>query len=282
MTVWHTDQLNLPAYLDRIGYNGSLEPALGTLRALQEAHLDTIAFEGLDPVLGREVRIDIDSIQDKLVRRRRGGYCHEHNILFATVLDRLGFHVSGRSARILMGAETGGNGPVGHTILSVLLDGTDWHVDVGVGSAGPRGPIPLTDGKEIATGPWLYRIDRTPEREWVVRLHRPDGWFNVLEFSEKHYDQSDFEGHNVESSTDPSSPFTQGIVVDHNGNDERLTLANLELTRHRPNRAKEKQEITPQEIPETLRSVFGLFLPEELEQALMDRARGIQRQQQSA
>src|SRR5690606_26344024 len=102
---WESDGLDLAAYLERVGYAGPLGPGLDTLRALQAAHLDAIPFEALDPYLGRPVPLDIGSLQDKLLHRRRGGYCHEHNILFATVLDRLGFHVTGRSARMLMGSD---------------------------------------------------------------------------------------------------------------------------------------------------------------------------------
>lgn len=160
-TLWETQELDLEAYMDRIGHDGPREPTLETLRTLQAAHLDAIPFEGLDSVLGRDVHIDLVSVQDKLIRRRRGGYCHEHNTLFATVLDRLGFRVTGRAARILMGADEHRIGPVSHSILSVEVDGVDHHVDVGVGNTGPRGPIPLVEGDQTATGPWVYRMERT-------------------------------------------------------------------------------------------------------------------------
>jgi len=116
-TRWETGGLDLSAYLERIGYAGPLEPDLDTLRALQAAHLDAVPFEAVDPYLGRPVPLDIGALQDKLVHGRRGGYCHEHNILFATVLDRLGFHVTGRSARMLMGANERQITEIGHTIL---------------------------------------------------------------------------------------------------------------------------------------------------------------------
>ncbi|MFD3687265.1 arylamine N-acetyltransferase [Nocardiopsis sp. NPDC058631] len=271
--LWDSAPVDLPAYLERIGYDGPLTPTPDTLTALIRAHLAAIPFEGLDPVLGLPVLLDTESLQDKMVRRGRGGYCHEHNTLFASVLDRLGFRVTGRSARMLMGGDEREMGPVGHTILSVVLDGVDWHVDVGIGNFGPRGPIPLSDGAQVFTGPWEYRMDRTPHNHWVLRLRRPDGWFNLIQFTEEPYFRADTAVHNYVASTDPGSPFTQQIVVHHNGDDVRRTLNGLTLTTYRPAGERTRRRITADEVPRTLRTVFGLALPGEHERALVEFAR---------
>ncbi|WP_121188591.1 arylamine N-acetyltransferase [Nocardiopsis sp. Huas11] len=272
-TRWDSAPLDLPAYLDRIGYDGPLTPTLTTLEALIRAHLEAIPFEGLDPLLGTPVLLDTESLQHKLVRRGRGGYCHEHNILFASVLDRLGFQVTGRAARMLMGGDEREMGPVAHTILSVVLDGVDWHVDVGVGSSGPRGPIPLVAGAEVATGRWKYRMDRSEQDHWVLRLRQPGGWFNLVQFTGERYYRADYAGYNHVASTDPESPFTQGIVVHHNGDDVRRTLNGLTLTSHRPHGERAQREIAADEVPRILRTVFGLELPRDQEQALVEIAR---------
>ena len=47
----------------------------------------TILFENLDVLVGPPIRLHLVSIQEKLVCDRRGGYCCEHNSLFASVLD---------------------------------------------------------------------------------------------------------------------------------------------------------------------------------------------------
>jgi N-hydroxyarylamine O-acetyltransferase len=73
---WESALLDLEAYLGRIDYHGSFAPTIETLRALQRAHLDVIAFENLNIITGGEIRLDLASLQDKLVYRRRGGYCH--------------------------------------------------------------------------------------------------------------------------------------------------------------------------------------------------------------
>lgn len=227
----------------------------------------------MDPYLGRPVPLDIDSLQDKLVRRRRGGYCHEQNILFATVLDRLGFRVTGRSARMLMGSDEREISELAHTIMSVVIDGTDWHVDVGIGNAGPRGPIPLVEGGEFATGRWTYRMDRSELGHWVLRLWRRGGWFNLVHFTEERFYRADYADHNYVAATRPTSPFVQRMVVQHNGADVRRALTDLIVTTHLPNGDKHTREITPEDVPDTLRSLFDLHLPEDLERELVGRAR---------
>src|ERR1044072_5018897 len=79
------------------------DPTAETLRAVHRAHVLAIPFENLDAVLGRGISLDLGSLQDKMVTGGRGGYCHEHNLLFAAVLERLGFPLSSHLARIRLG-----------------------------------------------------------------------------------------------------------------------------------------------------------------------------------
>ncbi|MCC5812689.1 MAG: arylamine N-acetyltransferase [Ectothiorhodospiraceae bacterium] len=269
---WESALLDLEAYLARIGYHGSTAPNLEALRALQRAHLDAIVFENLDIVTGGEIRLDLASLQDKLVYRRRGGYCHEQNTLFATVLDRLGFDVTGRSARMLMGDDERELTAVGHTCLNVRIDGTDWHVDVGVGNTGPREPMPLQDGVEVSHDRWLYRLDRTDAGRWLLRYRRHDGWFNLYQFSEEPYFRADYEQHNYFVATHPESPFVRRIVAQRNGGDIRYALTDCELKVFRPGELPEKRSIQPAMMPGLLLDVFGLNLPQEAMGLLVERA----------
>lgn len=272
---WDTEPLDLSAYLERIRYDGPLEPTLDTLRALQHAHLEAIPFEGLNPYLGLPVPLDIESLQDKLVRSRRGGYCHEQNILFGTVLSRLGFHVTGRSARMLMSADENVITGRGHAVLSVIVDGVDHHVDVGIGNMGPRGPIPLIEGTRTATGPWEYRMDHSDLGLWVLRYRRPNegDWFTVVQFDESIHYRADYADHNIIASSDPSSPFTQQPIVAHNGADVRRALDGLSLNTYLPDGRKESRDLRPEEVPGVLRTLFGIHLTGQQEHDLMQRLR---------
>jgi N-hydroxyarylamine O-acetyltransferase len=93
-------EFQLDKYLERIGVHGTVRPDLATLTALHAAHADAIPFEGLDPLLRRPVKLDLVSLQAKLVCSRRGGYCFEQNILFKAALEAIGFKVTGLAARV--------------------------------------------------------------------------------------------------------------------------------------------------------------------------------------
>src|ERR1041385_8729299 len=91
----------LEHYLVRIGFHGTPKPDLATLTAIHAAQVDAICFDGLDPLLGRlPVRLDLASLQQKLVDSRRGGYCHEQNVLLKAALGAIGFKVSAHGGRV--------------------------------------------------------------------------------------------------------------------------------------------------------------------------------------
>jgi arylamine N-acetyltransferase len=92
--------LDLGAYFRRIGYEGPAAPDLATLRAIQRRQVGAIPFENLDPLTGRPVRLDLPSLEAKLVQGRRGGYCFELNSLLKAALEALGFAVIGLAARV--------------------------------------------------------------------------------------------------------------------------------------------------------------------------------------
>lgn len=271
---WEPGPLDIEAYLARIGHEGPVAPTIDTLRALQRAHLDAIAFENLDVILGRDITLDLASLQTKLVRSGRGGYCHEQNILFATVLDRLGFHVGGRSARMLMGDDERTLTALGHTMLNVHVDGTDWHVDVGVGNVGPREPIALREGNEVRHDAWWYRLDRTAAGRWLLRHRRAGGWFNIYQFNEQAYYRVDYGDHNYLASRHPDSAFVRRIVAQRNRGDVRHALVDRELKVFRPDADPDVRTVDPGEIPGLLREVFGLQLPGEAMERIVRRAKG--------
>jgi N-hydroxyarylamine O-acetyltransferase len=95
------------AYLERIGYAGSLEANLANLEALAWAHLTSVPFENFDVHLGRAIKLDVDTLTTKIVKRKRGGFCYELNGLFALLLRDLGYRVDLLSARVFRHGKSG-------------------------------------------------------------------------------------------------------------------------------------------------------------------------------
>src|SRR4029077_20667326 len=144
--------LDLDAYFQRIGYAGSRAPSRATLDALHLAHATHIPFENLDILLGRPIRLDLASLQSKLIDSKRGGYCFEQNTLFAAVLEQIGFRVTKLAARVRFGATR--LLPRTHMQLRVDVEGAPSLAEVGFGGDGPLLPVPLVAGQEVQQYAW--------------------------------------------------------------------------------------------------------------------------------
>ena len=79
------------AYLRRVGLDSTVSNTEESLEALHRAQTFAIPFENLDIHLGRGVSLAQETLFDKLVNHRRGGYCFELNSLFGMALDAFGF-----------------------------------------------------------------------------------------------------------------------------------------------------------------------------------------------
>lgn len=265
-SVWSGELLDLDAYLGRIGHTGDRAPTLETLRAVQTAHVTSIGFENIDVILGRPLALDVESLQDKLVRRGRGGYCYEHNILFAAALERLGFEVSGLGARIRMGEDR--IRPTTHALLKVRLDGTDWLTDVGFGGEALLAPLPLRAGAEDRQGAWTFGLEGEPEDRWVLRSRHPEGWFDLYSFGEERCYPSDFAVYNHYIETHPRSPFVSRLVIMRPEAGLRRTLVGTEATLIRPDFTRETRQVDAAELPRLLADDFAITLSAEEEKAL--------------
>jgi N-hydroxyarylamine O-acetyltransferase len=156
------NEAQLAQYLERIGHDADVRPDLATLRSLHCAHLAAIPFENLDVQLGLAPSIEFEAIYQKLVERRRGGWCFEMNGLFGAALEAIGFDVR-RLACGVMRQVHGDEKIGGHLALLVRLD-TPWLADVGFGGS-LLGPLPLVTG-ERDEAPFTISLEETQDGYW--------------------------------------------------------------------------------------------------------------------
>ncbi|NEW41449.1 arylamine N-acetyltransferase [Nocardia cyriacigeorgica] len=273
---WDDAELDLDAYLTRIGFAGERMPTLAALRALVAAHTTSIPFENFEAVLGRPVPLDVESLQDKLVRRRRGGYCYENAGLFAAALERLGFGVTGLSGRVTMGS--GGLRPATHALLRVTTTDDDrvWIVDVGFG-AGPAQPYELAESKgEFTLGDWRFRLERGHGELgtdlWTLHQFARDGWVDRYTFTLNPQYRIDYEVGNHFVSTSPRSPFTQRPFVQRFHPGAHHILDGTTWTTEYPDGTSESRELELGELPKILTEVFDIDLTDEDANALITAA----------
>ena len=225
-----SDAFRLDNYLARIGYTGARSVGLETLKALQTSHLEAIPFEGIDPLLGRSVKLDLASVQTKLVDGSRGGYCYEHNLLFRAALDAIGFQVTGLAGRPRWIAPPGSPlGPKTHMMLKAdLADGT-YLVDVGFGACLLDAPLQLKTDVEQTTALGTYRL--TPSDGLFLLSAKPQaGWRDMYVFDLQPQIQADYELGNWFTSTSPVVPFTTRLVMERIAGNQRFKLVNRLLS----------------------------------------------------
>ncbi|MGW5455144.1 arylamine N-acetyltransferase family protein [Nocardia sp. NPDC003979] len=259
---WLGEELDLDAYLARIGYAGPRTASVDTLHALVRAHTTTIPFENLEIILGRGIPLDLKSLQDKLVRHARGGYCYENAGLFAAALERLGFEVRGLSGRVTFGSlATGVIRPATHALLRVTAPDDDrvWICDVGFG-AGPLAPFELADSAgEFTMGDWRFRLEHR-DNLWVLYQFGRDGWIDRYTFTENPQYRIDFAVGNHFVSTSPHSPFTTRPFLQRFRPDVHHVLDDLTLVTEYPDGTSESREIDATDLPKVLTDVFDIEL----------------------
>ena len=189
--------IDVESYLRRIGYEGPCTPTTETLRGVHAAHRLAVPYENLDVTLRRPMPHDPAALFDKIVRRRRGGWCHELNRLFAVLLQSLGYEVAYHSARVF--TTTGDVTPdFSHLVLAVSGGQLQerWLADVGFGARGFTGPLRLDDaGEQVDGGSMRYRIVDDPEdagRRRVL-LEYQGTWGPIFSFSRQPRQIEEFE-----------------------------------------------------------------------------------------
>jgi N-hydroxyarylamine O-acetyltransferase len=220
-------QMDHNAYLVRIGYLGSLEPSIETLRGLQRAHLFSVPFENLDIHLKREIRLDENAFFEKIVKHRRGGFCYELNGLFASLLRQLGFRVTLLSARVTEGGEIGEE--FDHLVLLVRL-AQPYLVDVGFGDSFIE---PLNLGELDQRDPnGIYHLT-CQDDQWILWEMQPDDshWQPKFVFTLQPRHLEEFAGMCHYHQTSPDSSFTRQRVCSLALPEGRITLTDTHLIR---------------------------------------------------
>lgn len=251
--------VDITAYFQRIGFTGAAAAELGTLRELHRLHPMSIPFENLGTLLREPIRLDVDSLQRKLVTRRRGGYCFEHNGLFAEVLRALGFGVVGLAARVVWNPDQP-PGPRTHMVLRVNAGGRDYLCDVGFGGLTMSGPLALETGIEQRTPHETFRLlERGAELELEARIR--DEWRALYRFDLQEQLPVDFEAMNYYVATHPTSHFLTVLMAARRTADGRYALTNNELAVYRETEKEERLIETGAELARVLEQMFGIALP---------------------
>jgi N-hydroxyarylamine O-acetyltransferase len=255
-------RFNLEGYFNRIGYVGSTDVTLETLRWIHLRHAQSIPFENLNPFLRIPVVLDIDSLYQKLVTDRRGGYCFEHNLLLAEVLKTLGFRVKGLGARVLWNIPEGIVTARGHMLLLVEIDHDHFIADVGFGGLTLTAPLALKPDLEQDTPHEKFKLTQLAN-DYVLQAKVQGAWKRVYSFGLQENFLIDYEVTSWYLSNHPSSHFVTGLIAALPFEKGRHALRNNEFATHYLDGSHEKKRFdNVVDLRLTLETTFGIRLPE--------------------
>ena len=214
------------AYLERINYDGPLDPTAETLRRLHVAHLLAVPFENLSIHAGEAVVLDDGALFEKVVARRRGGFCYELNGLFAALLRALGFEVEMLSAAV-WGDARGFGREFDHMTLLVKLE-ERWLADVGFGDSFVE-PLPLDERGVQEQGARAYRLEEDGDRLILWQRDERGEWEAQYRFSLTPHVYADYAERCLYQQTSPESHFTQKRLCTRLTEGGRVTLSGTRL-----------------------------------------------------
>jgi arylamine N-acetyltransferase len=265
---WHDttmaeDGFDVASYLRRLDYPGPTDPTFDTLAAVVSAHNRSIPFENLDPLLGTPVfDLSAEALMNKLVHRRRGGYCYEHNGLLRYALQHLGFGASPLAGRVVWmnpGGLSGALPAQTHNALAVSVPGTDTRflVDVGFGGQTLSSPIRLETGVIQQTRHEPYRITEHGARLLLESAIR-GSWEPLYLFTTRPQPLIDLQVGSWYVSTHPGSTFTTGLTAALVTDDARVNMRGRNLAIHRGGETEKIRFETAADVLDALTNRFGI------------------------
>ncbi len=248
--------MDVERYLRRIRYRGSTQPTAATLRDLHRQHLFTVPFENLDIALGTPIRLDPESLFEKIVVRQRGGFCYELNSVFRNLLAAIGFHVETLSARV--GRADGSFSPeFDHMLLKVTIE-EPWLADVGFGDSFVNPLLLHPEAPESIEGGSRFSVAALNDA-WGLLRREGDGIPTTLyRFTEVARGLSDFAAMCHFHQTSPDSHFTRNRVCSKALPDGRLTISGMRLIATRNGVREETPLKDAGELRDVLREDFGI------------------------
>lgn len=248
----------LDDYLRRIGLAHSPRADLDGLRQVHRAHLRAIPYENIDVQLKRPVTIEPGAALEKIVSRRRGGWCYEMNGSLGWALDKLGFKVA-RLAGSVMRETLGDAFPANHLVLKVELPEGLYLADAGFGD-GPLDPIRIAPGPFSSAG-FDFHLTQLDDVWWRLTNH-PLGGARSFDFALHAADEAALASMCERLQAEAWSPFVQNLVA------QRHTPEGITVLRGRVVRMITPQGYTDRildsadELVRFIDEAFGLRVPE--------------------
>jgi N-hydroxyarylamine O-acetyltransferase len=230
------------------------------LNDVVERHVATFAFSSVGCRLGEDLPLDFESLHNRIVIQRRGGYCFEQNGLLYRVLDELGFSPELYLARVIYNHDT--HPGLTHRITMVEHEGRRYVMDVGFGSLGPRIPVPMSE-IESNDGEKIFRISERRPGEYHMQVFKDGDFFSLYRFELARYGQADCELGHFYSHRHPDAAFVNHLVGSLIQESETRSLRDLEYWVVQKSGTQHRKITDSEELRQILVGELGVQVTEE-------------------
>ncbi|MBS4219884.1 arylamine N-acetyltransferase [Bacillus sp. FJAT-49711] len=252
-------KMDVSAYLKRIGYTGLLDGSAIALAKIQECHLHSVPYENFDILNRIPLSLEVPDLYDKIIIRRRGGYCFELNAIFSWLLKELGYKVTSLFARFWRDEP---NAPPKrrHHVLKVEAEGKFFLCDVGVGGIVPRQPIEMAEGLVHEQGDEFYKLEVDPYFGWMLMEKKHGDWRQIYSFTEEPQLPKDFIMASFWCENSPDSIFIENAMVAIRTDEGRNSVDGKEFRIFKNDSVQTFIPATEKEYKEALKTYFGIVL----------------------
>ena len=264
--ITRTDIAN--EYIRVLGMHRS-EPDLMFLNEITRRHAAQFAFSSVGPMLGENLPLDIESLYQRIVVNRRGGYCFEQNGLLYAMLKELGFDVSLYLARVIYNKDI--HPPLTHRITLVKVAGEHYVTDVGFGPLGPQYPVSLS-GAISKQNFRLFRIEERQAGIFHMQTLKDGEYYSLYKFELCQYGPADCEVGHFYSHKHPSATFVNHLVVSRILDTETRSLRNHEFRLITESGDQQQTIADGTQLREILNSQFGVRVSETEGHRLFEKA----------
>jgi N-hydroxyarylamine O-acetyltransferase len=213
-------------YLSTLGLQKRM-PDLEFLNEIIRCHVAQFAFSSVGPQLGDDLPLDFESLYQRIVVKRRGGYCFEQNGLLFEVLKELGFTVNLYLGRVIYNEDV--HPGLTHRISLVDIGENSYVADVGFGPLGPSRAVSMS-GKESSESFRVFRVAERLPGVFHLQTLKDGRFFSLYKFELVRYGQADCEVGHFYSHKHPDASFVNHLVVSRILNHEVLSLRNHEFS----------------------------------------------------
>ncbi|XP_027746857.1 arylamine N-acetyltransferase, pineal gland isozyme NAT-3-like [Empidonax traillii] len=232
------------------------------------------------------IELDLEATYNKIVRKKRGGWCMENNNLLSWVLKTLGYDITLLGANVYVPEHGTYAEEIDHLLLKVVLDGKSYIVDGGFGMAYQMWqPMELISGTDQPQTPGVFRfleeggtwyLEKVKRKELVPNQdasasHRVEGEAcrRIYLFTLQPRDIEEFRGCNALLQTAPDSLFTTKSLCSLQTVDGVRALVGWKLTEMKFNYRDnmdlvEVRMLADEEIEKMLKEKFNVTLDKKL------------------